>query len=169
METEAYTVQDTEVVEVEVQPFYATENFGLIAVAVVSALASVLTVALQMRGAAQNKKESDKHTEQTEESTDDIKKLIKENTTALNNVNENLQANSRATVANARASLRRIYNQLAPRKKISVSDKAMVMELYNAYKGIKMPDGHVPNGFCDAAVKDIETWDIVPDGECDAK
>lgn len=165
METEAYTVQDTEVVEVEVQPFYATENFGLIAVAVVSALASVLTVALQMRGAAQNKKESDKHTEQTEETTEDIKTLIKKNLDALKRVEAGIDANNRVTVATARAALKSAYDRLAPENKITVTEKAMVEEMYAAYKAVTYPDGHHPNSWCDAIVEDIRTWEVVPDGK----
>lgn len=162
MEEQGYTIQEVEVTQPTSTP--PSDATSAVIIAVVSAIASITTVALQVLGTRQNKKESDKHTEQADENAEDIKKLLKDNADALKRIDTNLKANSQATVATARASIKRIYNQLAPERKITISDKAMVMELYHAYKGVVLPDGHIPNSFCDAAIKDIETWEVVPDG-----
>ena len=132
-------------------------------VAMVSAIASIITVALQIRGANQNKVDNKAQKKIAQENASDIKDLLEDTIEKVNTIVDSQKANDAVSVATARSVIKRFHAQLAEERVITVSDKAMIMELYNAYKQITYPDGHHPNSWCDAAIKDMESWEVVPD------
>lgn len=76
---------------------------------------------------------------------------------AIKDLKEDLNANSRATVATTRGLISNAYWQYKPEKEIPEQVMRNIMDLYEAYKGISV-DGHTPNSWCDALVDEMKTW-----------
>lgn len=91
---------------------------------------------------------------QTEDAAEDNKKEI---LGAISELRSGLESNSRVTVANARAVVGRIYAEYKDKKQISAQTWSQVMELHDAYKGVKI-DGHTPNSWCDQLTEEMKTW-----------
>ena len=106
-----------------------------------------------------NRSKTDKK-QQTEELGDKIeennrlvrenKALIESNTKAIQELKDKLSANDVATVAVVRQNIRKLYYDLQPYQMITITDYRALNEMYNAYKGVTLPNGHHPNSWCDA-------------------
>ena len=92
---------------------------------------------------------------ETEDTAEDNKKEI---LGAIDELQAGLDNNSRVTVANARAVIGRIYAEHKAAKRISAQTWSQIMELHDAYKGVKI-DGHTPNSWCDQLVEEMKTWE----------
>lgn len=79
---------------------------------------------------------------------------------AIKGVKTDLAANSRATVATTRGLISQVYTEYKKEKKLPEKTWRNVMDLYEAYKGIKI-DGHTPNSWCDELVNEMKTWEKV--------
>lgn len=90
-----------------------------------------------------------------EDNAEDNKKEI---LGAISELRSGLESNSRVTVANARAIVGRIYADYKDKKQISTQTWSQVMELHDAYKGVKI-DGHTPNSWCDQLTEEMKTWE----------
>lgn len=134
-----------------------------IVIALISAIASILVVVLQIRSSAQNKEATKKQKQQADDNTEDIKALIEGTTRALEGVKDELQSNNRVTVATARTALKSVYDRLSPKRRLTVTEKSMIEEIYASYKSVTYSDGHHPNSWADAIVNDMRTWEVVPD------
>ena len=77
---------------------------------------------------------------------------------AISELRSGLESNSRVTVANARAIVGRIYTDYKDKKQISTQTWSQIMELHDAYKGVKI-DGHTPNSWCDQLTEEMKTWE----------
>ena len=91
---------------------------------------------------------------EAEDNAEDNKKEI---LGAIDELRSGLESNSRVTVANARAVVGRIYAEYKDKKEISAQTWSQVMELHDAYKGVKI-DGHTPNSWCDQLTEEMKTW-----------
>lgn len=94
---------------------------------------------------------------EAEDNAEDNKKEI---LGAIDELQAGLNNNSRVTVANARAVIGRIYADHKDQKRISAQTWSQIMELHDAYKGVKI-DGHTPNSWCDQLVAEMKTWEKV--------
>lgn len=94
---------------------------------------------------------------EAEDNAEDNKKEI---LGAIDELQSGLNNNSRVTVANARAVIGRIYADHKDQKRISAQTWSQIMELHDAYKGVKI-DGHTPNSWCDQLVEEMKTWEKV--------
>lgn len=92
---------------------------------------------------------------EAEDNAEDNKKEI---LGAIDELQAGLDNNSRVTVANARAVIGRIYADHKDQKRISAQTWSQIMELHDAYKGVKI-DGHTPNSWCDQLVEEMKTWE----------
>lgn len=92
---------------------------------------------------------------EAEDNAEDNKKEI---LGAIDELRTGLENNSRVTVANARAVIGRIYAEHKDKKRISAQTWSQIMELHDAYKGVKI-DGHTPNSWCDQLVEEMKTWE----------
>lgn len=92
---------------------------------------------------------------EAEDNAEDNKKEI---LGAIDELQAGLDNNSRVTVANARAVIGRIYAEHKDQKRISAQTWSLIMELHDAYKGVKI-DGHTPNSWCDQLVEEMKTWE----------
>lgn len=92
-----------------------------------------------------------------EDNAEDNKKEI---LGAIDELRSGLESNSRVTVANARAIVGRIYAENKNKKQISTQTWSQIMELHDAYKGVKI-DGHTPNSWCDQLTEEMKTWEKV--------
>lgn len=92
---------------------------------------------------------------EAEDNAEDNKKEI---LGAIDELQAGLDNNSRVTVANARAVIGRIYAEHKDQKRISAQTWSNIMELHDAYKGVKI-DGHTPNSWCDQLVEEMKTWE----------
>ena len=79
---------------------------------------------------------------------------------AIDELRSGLESNSRVTIANARAIVGRIYADHNDKKQISTQTWSQIMELHDAYKGVKI-DGHTPNSWCDQLTEEMKTWEKV--------
>lgn len=114
-----------------------------------------------------NRSKTDKK-QQTEELGDKIeentrlarenKALIEANTKTIQELKDKLSANDVATVAVVRQNIRKLYYKLQPYQMISITDYRALNEMYNAYKGVTLPDGHHPNSWCDALYEEMSSW-----------
>lgn len=114
-----------------------------------------------------NRSKTDKK-QQTEELGDKIeentrlvrenKALIEANTRTIQELKDKLSANDVATVAVVRQNIRKLYYGLQPYQMISITDYRALNEMYNAYKGVTLPDGHHPNSWCDALYEEMSSW-----------
>lgn len=114
-----------------------------------------------------NRSKTDKK-QQTEELGDKIeentrlarenKALIETNTKTIQELKDKLSANDVATVAVVRQNIRKLYYKLQPYQMISITDYRALNEMYNAYKGVTLPDGHHPNSWCDALYEEMSSW-----------
>lgn len=129
----------------------------------VQILVWVILATLQVKGNRQGKKNTATQINSASGRADELKKLINQNTEALERVNEMLVEDTAVSVATARATLKSIYNRLSPNRRLTVTEKAMITEMYQAYKNVTYPDGHHPNSWCDEIIKEIDTWEVVPD------
>lgn len=125
----------------------------------------------QRRGSKQNQDAAEKQLVQASDNAEEIKRQladntakISENTEMLNKIDDTLEADTKVSVATARTALKSVYDRLLPNRRLTMTEKAMVTEMYNAYKSVTYPDGHHPNSWCDEIIRDIETWEVVPDG-----
>lgn len=117
-----------------------------------------------------NRSKTDKK-QQTEELGDKIeennrlvrenKALIESNTKAIQELKDKLSANDVATVAVVRQNIRKLYYDLQPYQMISNTDYRALNEMYNAYKGVTLPNGHHPNSWCDALYEEMSSWERV--------
>lgn len=92
---------------------------------------------------------------EVEDNAEDNKKEI---LGAIDELRSGLESNNRVTVANARAIVGRIYADYKDKKQISAQTWSQVMELHDAYKGVKI-DGHTPNSWCDQLTEEMKTWE----------
>lgn len=92
---------------------------------------------------------------EAEDNAEDNKKEV---LGAIDELQAGLDNNSRVTVANARAVIGRIYAEHKDQKRISAQTWSNIMELHDAYKGVKI-DGHTPNSWCDQLVEEMKTWE----------
>lgn len=133
-------------------------------------------IALQAYFSNKNKEDKDKRekrqSQQLDQSTSALGKqieantelakenhrLIKENTTLIQELTERLSANDVVTVSVARNAMRDLYYKIRPYKMISDTDYRAITELYNAYKGVVLPDGHSPNSWCDQLYHEMGEW-----------
>ena len=114
-----------------------------------------------------NRSKTDKK-QQTEELGDKIeennrlvrenKALIESNTKAIQELKDKLSANDVATVAVVRQNIRKLYYDLQPYQMITITDYRALNEMYNAYKGVTLPNGHHPNSWCDALYEEMSSW-----------
>lgn len=114
-----------------------------------------------------NRSKTDKK-QQTEELGDKIeennrlvrenKALIESNTKAIQELKDKLLANDVATVAVVRQNIRKLYYDLQPYQMITITDYRALNEMYNAYKGVTLPNGHHPNSWCDALYEEMSSW-----------
>lgn len=114
-----------------------------------------------------NRSKTDKK-QQTEELGDKIeennrlvrenKALIESNTKAIQELKNKLSANDIATVAVVRQNIRKLYYDLQPYQMITLTDYRALNEMYNAYKGVTLPNGHHPNSWCDALYEEMSSW-----------
>lgn len=114
-----------------------------------------------------NRSKTDKK-QQTEELGDKIeennrlvrenKALIESNTKAIQELKDKLSANDIATVAVVRQNIRKLYYDLQPYQMITITDYRALNEMYNAYKGVTLPDGTHPNSWCDALYEEMSSW-----------
>lgn len=114
-----------------------------------------------------NRSKTDKK-QQTEELGDKIeennrlvrenKALIESNTKAIQELKGKLSANDVATVAVVRQNIRKLYYDLQPYQMITITDYRALNEMYNAYKGVTLPNGHHPNSWCDALYEEMSSW-----------
>lgn len=117
-----------------------------------------------------NRSKTDKK-QQTEELGDKIeennrlvrenKALIESNTKAIQELKDKLSANDVATVAVVRQNIRKLYYDLQPYQMITITDYRALNEMYNAYKGVTLPNGHHPNSWCDALYEEMSSWERV--------
>lgn len=117
-----------------------------------------------------NRSKTDKK-QQTEELGDKIeennrlvrenKALIESNTKAIQELKDKLSANDVATVAVVRQNIRKLYYDLQPYRMITITDYRALNEMYNAYKGVTLPNGHHPNSWCDALYEEMSSWERV--------
>lgn len=93
--------------------------------------------------------------------TKELKEAINRNSTKIDKLTAKLSANDMATVSSLRQNIRHMYYELLPYKMISVVDLRALDEMYQAYKGVTLPDGHHPNSWCDALYAEMSGWEKV--------
>lgn len=91
----------------------------------------------------------------------ELKKSVELNTKEIASIKKGLSVNDRVSIASARSIIKRVYNENRDKKIISYADLEMLEELYSSYKGVKLEEGNTPDGYADACMDDIRTWQRV--------
>lgn len=154
-------------------------NLTQIIIAYAAPICSLLGIVAQCyfanRGSKERKEKEQRQGEKLDKSTSEITKqietntelakenhrLIKENSTLIRDLTERLAANDVVTVSVARNAMRDLYYKIRPYKMISDTDYRAITELYNAYKGVVLSDGHAPNSWCDQLYHEMGDWERV--------
>lgn len=154
-------------------------NLTQIIIAYAAPICSLLGIVAQCyfanRGSKERKEKEQRQGERLDKSTSEITeqietntelakenhRLIKENSTLIRDLTERLAANDVVTVSVARNAMRDLYYKIRPYKMISNTDYRALNEMYNAYKGVTLPNGHHPNSWCDALYEEMSSWERV--------
>lgn len=147
----------------EVLTAYALPVFTFLGVVVQSVTSNRQSKNTDARLTALEEKadKNDKRLERVENSVNTNTQYSKDNKKLMEDLRDNQNCNDVATVAVVRESIRRMYYELLPYKIISIVDFRSLTEMYRAYKGVTLPDGHHPNSWCDALYNEMNSWDKV--------
>lgn len=145
-------------------------------------ITQIIIAAIGLAGICYQAYCSRKHKEGKDEQTKELKEAIKRSedkadaalneaqkaNNVLGEVKAQLTINDTVTVTSVRQQIRRLYHERHKEKTISLVDYSALVEMYNAYKSVTLPDGHHPNSWCDALYEEMCGWERVSEypGHC---